>query len=93
MYINICFFISFIKSSIVVPDKIYKVLTKSFITITVEVKFAFIQMGFLVDVTMTQKKQFFFVTHFQKFLVDFYRFDVKVVIARCNVRYTNYSTV
>ena len=30
-----------------VPDKIYKVFTKFFITITVEVKFDFIQMGFI----------------------------------------------
>ena len=59
----------------------------------VEVMFAFIQMGFRVDVIVTQKKQFFLVTHFRKFLVDFYRFDVKVVIARYNARYENYSTV
>ena len=54
-----------------VTDKVYKVFTTFFITITVEVKFDFIQMDFWVDVAMTQKKQFFFVTHFQKFLVDF----------------------
>ena len=41
-------------------------------------------MGFWVDVTITLKKQFFLVTHFGKFLVDFHRFDVKVVIARYN---------
>ena len=66
-YINICFFISFIESSIVVPDKIYKVLTKFFITITIDVKFPFIQMGFWVDVIMTQKKYSFLVTYFGKF--------------------------
>ena len=64
----------------VVSDKIYKVLSKFFIAITVEVKFAFIQMGFRVDIAMTQKKQFFLVTQFWKLLVDFYRFYVKVVI-------------
>ena len=72
----------------VVSDQIYKVLSKFFIAITVEVKFAFIQMGFRVDITMTQKKQFFLVTQFRKFLVDFYRFDVKVFIVRYNARYT-----
>ena len=51
-YISDYFFFSFWKSSIVVPDKIYKVLTKFFITITFEVKFGFIQMGFWVNVTM-----------------------------------------
>ena len=56
-------FISFRKSTIVVHDKIYKVLTKFFIQTTVEVKFALTQMGFQTDVTMTQKKQFFLVTH------------------------------
>ena len=71
----------------------YEVLTKFFVTITVEVRLAFIQMDFRVDVAMTQKKQFFLVTHFGKFLVDFCRFDVKVVIARYNARDTNYSTV
>ena len=71
----------------------YKVLTKLFITITAEVKFAFIQMDFRVDVAMTQKKQFFLVTHFTKFLVDLCRFDVKVVIAKYNARDTYYSTI
>ena len=80
-------------SHIVVPDNIYKVLTNFFITITVEVKFAFIQTDFRVDIAMTQKKQFFLVTYFRKFLVDFYRFDVQVVIARYIARYTNFSTV
>ena len=50
---------------------------------------AFIQMDFRVDVAMTQKKQFFLVTHFGKFLVDFCRFDAKVVIARYNARDAN----
>ena len=90
---NICFFISFSESSIVVPDEIYKVFTKFFITITVELKLAFIQMDFRFDVAMTQKKQFFLVIHFGKFLVDLCRFDVKVVIAKYNARDTNYSTV
>ena len=84
--INICFFISFRKSSMVVPDKIYKALTTFFITITDEVQFAFIQMGFRFDVAMTQKKQCFLVAHFRKFLVDFYCFDVKVVIVRYNAQ-------
>ena len=48
----------------VVSDKIYKVLSKFFTAITVGVKFAFIQMGFRVDIAMTQKKQFFLVTQF-----------------------------
>ena len=91
-YINICFFISFSKSSIVCPDKIYNILTKLFIIITVEVRFAFIEMDFRVDVAMSLKKQFFVVTHFRKFLVDFYCFDIKVVIARYNAIYINYST-
>ena len=51
---------SFRKSSIVVPNKIYKVLTTFFMTITVEEKFAFIQMGFRVNVIMTQKINFSF---------------------------------
>ena len=49
------FFITFSESSIVVPDKIYKVPTKFFITMTGEVKFAFIQMDFRVDVAMTHQ--------------------------------------
>ena len=44
----------------------------------VEVKFAFTQMGFRVDFTMTQKKQFFLVTNSGKFFVHFRRFDAKV---------------
>ena len=39
--------------------KIYKVLTKFFITIAVEVKFAFIQMDFRVDVAMTEKPKWY----------------------------------
>ena len=49
-----------------VTDKIYKVFTKFFITITVEVKFDFIQMGFWVDVAMTQKKAIFLCHTFSK---------------------------
>ena len=48
-YINIYFLISFRKLSLVVPNKIYRVLTKHFISITVEVKSAFIQMSFWAD--------------------------------------------
>ena len=51
-YINICFFITFRRSRIVAPNKIYKVHAKFFITITAEVKFAFIQLDFKVNVTM-----------------------------------------
>ena len=75
---NICLFISFSELSIIVPLKSYKVLTKFFITITVEVKFAFIQMDFWVDVVMTQKKQYFLAHILESSLLTFVALMLKL---------------
>ena len=75
---NICLFISFSELSIIVPLKSYKFLTKFFITITVEVKFAFIQMDFWVDVVMTQKKQYFLAHILESSLLTFVALMLKL---------------
>ena len=72
-YIKIFFFISFRKLSIVVTKKIYRVVTKFFITSWGEV--CFCSNGFSGWSYYNLEK-----THFGKLIVDFHCFVVKVIL-------------